>query len=80
MDANAPGFGSGDGGRQEPRGLVGMRAEKDTRVMLCRSWKSWIVPDTEVGLPATRSTIGTLVTRAQFLATQHQYSCEQTRC
>ena len=31
-------------------------------------------------LPGTRSTIETLVTRAQFLATRHQYSCEQTRC
>ena len=36
--------------------------------------------DTKVGLPGTRSTIETLVTRAQFLATRHQYSCEQTRC
>ena len=26
-----------------PRGLVGMRAEKDTRVMVCHSWKSRIV-------------------------------------
>ena len=36
--------------------------------------------DTEVGFPGTRSTIETLVTRTQFLATRHQYSCEQTRC
>ena len=36
--------------------------------------------DTKVGLPGTRSTIETLVMRAQFLATRHQYSCEQTRC
>ena len=26
-----------------PRGLVGMRAEKDTMVMVCHSWKSLIV-------------------------------------
>ena len=29
-----------------------------------------------MGLPGTRSTIETLVTGAQFLATRHQYSCE----
>ena len=63
-----------------PRGLVGMRAEKDTRVVSCHHGILGSRSDTEVGLSGTWSTIETLVTRAQFLATRHQYSCEQTRC
>ena len=46
----------------------------------CHLWNSRIVLDTEVGLPGTRNTIETLVTRAHFLATRYQHSCEQTRC
>ena len=62
----ANGLGSRDGGRQDA------------------SWTGWYASGKGykggVMLPGTRSTIETLVTRAQFLATRHQYSCEQTRC
>ena len=76
-DANAPGFGSGDGGRQDA------------------SWIGWNASGKEYkvnGMPfkeiSDRDPIpkwdfqepGALVTRVQFLATRHQYSCAQTRC
>ena len=78
-DANAPGFGCGDGGRQDAS-LTGCERKR------IQGWCHAIHgilgsrPDTEVGLPRTRSTIENLVTSAQFLATRHQYSCEQRRC
>ena len=75
-----PGFGCGNGGRQDAS-LTGWNAsEKDTRVVSCHSWNSRIVTRYRSGTSGTWSTIETLVTRTQFLATRHQYSCEQTRC
>ena len=77
-DANTPGFDRGDDGRQDAS-LTGWNASG-------KGYKGWCHTihgilgsrsDTEVGLPGTWSTIETLVTRDQFLATRHQHSCDQ---
>ena len=76
-DANTPGFGCGDGGRQDASLTVWNASGK--------GYKGGAMPFMEF---SDRDPIpkwdfqepGALVTRAQFLATRHQYSCEQTRC
>ena len=80
-DANNPGFGCRDSGQQDAS-LTWMECERKRIQRWCHAIRGILGSrsDTELGIPGTRSTIETLVTRTQFLATRHQYSCEQTRC
>ena len=63
-----------------PRGLVGMRAEKVTRVMVCPFMEISDrdpLPKWDFQEPGAR--LRPWLRELSFWATRHQYSCEQTR-